>query len=120
MLSADPYSPSYDLEALSYVLLALRMGSHPPWFGEVTSRSLDVDDLHNRSEILRIRDRVLSTMFLETTVEPELLAFIQYARHLSPTDNIDYMKWADIFDVTVSSSELEDFFSINNDPPRAA
>lgn len=110
MRSAAPYSDVYDVESLSYVLLALRMGSHPPWFAEVKSRSLDVEDFENYSEILRIRDRALSNMSAEATVEPELLAFVHQARHLSPTEAIDYKWWADVFDVTVSLEELEQFF----------
>lgn len=110
MRSAAPYSAVYDVESLSYVLLALRMGSHPPWLAEVKSRSLDVEDFSNYSEILQIRDRVLATMSAEATVEPELLAFIHQARHLSPTEAIDYTWWADVFDVTVSPEELAQFF----------
>lgn len=110
MRSAAPYSDVYDVESLSYVLLALRMGSHPAWFGEAKARALDVEDYRNYSEILQICDCVLATMSAKATVEPELLAFVHQARHLSPTDTIDYAWWADVFDVTVPLEELEQFF----------
>ncbi|EIW59034.1 uncharacterized protein TRAVEDRAFT_48160 [Trametes versicolor FP-101664 SS1] len=87
-----PYSDVYDVESLSQISIS------------------GVEDFENYSAILQIRDIALDTMSSEAEVEPELLAFIHHARHLSPTEAIDYTWWADVFDVTVSPEELEHFF----------
>ncbi|EIW53427.1 uncharacterized protein TRAVEDRAFT_74756 [Trametes versicolor FP-101664 SS1] len=84
-----PYTRADDMAALAYLLLAVRLMGHPPWFDELLSQDLSED----REAIIATRARVIGEFRAQKTVEDHLLDFVSYATSLAAEDPelfIDY------------------------------
>ncbi|KAI0364744.1 hypothetical protein BV20DRAFT_982998 [Pilatotrama ljubarskyi] len=101
----SPYTAADNLVSLSYVILALRMMSHPPWCKEAAALPA-INDQDYRESMITVQARWLADIRRQELVEREFCNLIEYAENIRPNAESDYETWLTVFSQLSASSQV--------------